>query len=172
MTNILDTCDIESYFDAHGKPKWEHYMWLEMDSLEKNHTWDLVPKPHVNNIIKCWWVYHTKFTSQGVIEHQKIILLQKPSLNKKELTTLIPLLLFPRWTLLNWFVLLLVTLDGRSTKWMLKVPFFMVTYLKKYIWTIPLFLWYIPSLFLHYIAHYMVLNRSLGLDSRRLISSL
>ena len=43
MTWILDTSDPESYVDAQGKPKWEYAMRHEMDSLEKNHTWDLVP---------------------------------------------------------------------------------------------------------------------------------
>ena len=43
MTRILDTCDLESYVDAQGKPEWEQAMQHEMDSLEKDHTWDLVP---------------------------------------------------------------------------------------------------------------------------------
>ena len=43
MTQIINTCDPKSYIDAQEKCEWEHSMRHEMDSLEKNHTWDLVP---------------------------------------------------------------------------------------------------------------------------------
>ena len=71
MTRILDTCDPKSYSDAQGEPKWENAMQHEMDSLEKNHIWDLVPQPQGKNIVKCRWVYQTKFTFEGIIEHHK-----------------------------------------------------------------------------------------------------
>ena len=53
MNRFLDTCDPEYYADAQGKPKWEQEMKHEMDSLEKNHTWDLVPQPTEKIVIKC-----------------------------------------------------------------------------------------------------------------------
>lgn len=52
-------------------------MQHEMDSLQKNHIWDSIPQPHKKNIVKCQWVYHTKFTSKGVIEHHKHYLVAK-----------------------------------------------------------------------------------------------
>ena len=48
-----------------------------MDSLEKNHTLDLLPRPHGKNIVKCQWVYRTKFTCEGSIEHHKACLVVK-----------------------------------------------------------------------------------------------
>ena len=71
MTQILDTSDPESYVFEQGKLEWE------MTSLEKNYTWDLVPRPPRKNIVKCRWVYQTKFTFEGAIEHHKSHLVAK-----------------------------------------------------------------------------------------------
>lgn len=52
-------------------------MQHEMDSLEKNQTWDLVPQLTNKNVVKCRWVYRTKFTSNSVVEHHKAHLVMK-----------------------------------------------------------------------------------------------
>lgn len=52
MTQILDTCDTKSYTNAQGKIEWEKAMQHEMDSLEKNHNWDLVTQLTGNNVVK------------------------------------------------------------------------------------------------------------------------
>jgi hypothetical protein len=43
-------------------------MKTKIDSLLKNQTWDLVPRPQGNTIVRFRWVYRTKFTSEGVFE--------------------------------------------------------------------------------------------------------
>jgi hypothetical protein len=43
MTHVLETYDLVTYSDAQGQPEWEQAMKTEIDSLLKNHTWDLVP---------------------------------------------------------------------------------------------------------------------------------
>ena len=48
-----------------------------MDSYENNQTWDLLPRSTGNNIVKCRWVYQTKFTFDGVFEHRKDHLVMK-----------------------------------------------------------------------------------------------
>ena len=77
MTQVLDTRDPKYYVDAHGKPKCEQDMQHEIDSLEKNHTWDLVPPLTRKNVVKCQWVYRIKFTSNGVVEYHKAYLVTK-----------------------------------------------------------------------------------------------
>jgi len=52
-------------------------MQEKMDSLVKNHNWDLVPQLQGKKIVKCEWVYKTKFTFEGVIEHHKYRLIVK-----------------------------------------------------------------------------------------------
>jgi hypothetical protein len=49
----------------------------KLDSLSKNHTWELVPQPQGKNVVKCRWVYRTKFTFEGVVEHHKSCLVVK-----------------------------------------------------------------------------------------------
>ena len=77
MTQILEYHDLESYANPHGKPKWEQAMQHEVDSLEKTHTWDLVPRLTEKNVVKCQWVYRAKFTSDGVVENHKAHLVVK-----------------------------------------------------------------------------------------------
>jgi hypothetical protein len=110
-----------------------------MDSLEKNHTWDLVPRPQGKNIVNCQWVYQTEFTSEGAIECHKAHLFvkgfpQQEGIDYTETFSPVAKMNFVR------LILSLVVSNGRSTKWMLRVPLFMVTYLNKFIWSNPLVL--------------------------------
>ncbi|KAL0549968.1 hypothetical protein IC582_014463 [Cucumis melo] len=43
----------------------------EVDTLKKNHTWDLVPKPKDVKPISCKWVYKVKTRADGTIERYK-----------------------------------------------------------------------------------------------------
>jgi hypothetical protein len=45
--------------------------------LSKNHTWELVPRPQGNHIVKYQWIYRNKFTSEGVVEKYKSLLVTK-----------------------------------------------------------------------------------------------
>jgi hypothetical protein len=71
MTRVLETCDPFTYSYEQGKFKWEKAMNDEMDSLLKNHTWDLSLLPKGKNIVKCRWVYKIKFTFEVVVEFLK-----------------------------------------------------------------------------------------------------
>jgi hypothetical protein len=63
MTHLLETFGHVSYANVQGKPKCDQAMQVEMNSILKNHTWDLVPQSQVKNIVKIRWVYKTKLTS-------------------------------------------------------------------------------------------------------------
>ena len=77
MACVLDTYDTNTYVYAQGVPKWENSMTTEIESLKKNQTWELVPQPQGKNVMKCRWVYKTKFTSDGVFECHKARLVSK-----------------------------------------------------------------------------------------------
>lgn len=55
----------------------------EYHSLMKNDAWILVPQPQGKNIVKCHWVYKTKFTSKGIDERHKEHLIAKAFLSRK-----------------------------------------------------------------------------------------
>lgn len=52
----------------------------EMQSLEHNGTWDLVPLPPGKKVVGCRWVYAIKVGPNGQIDHPKARLLAKGDL--------------------------------------------------------------------------------------------
>ncbi|MCO5609051.1 hypothetical protein L7F22_063272 [Adiantum nelumboides] len=50
--------------------KWFKAMVSEMQSLEKNHTWDLVDLPPGHKALPCKWVYKTKVTSDAASKYK------------------------------------------------------------------------------------------------------
>ena len=44
-------------------PRWKTIMKEEYNSLQKNDTWELVDLPLERNLVKCKWVYKTKFVA-------------------------------------------------------------------------------------------------------------
>ena len=55
-----------------------------------NDTWDLVPLPKGSKLVKCKWVYRTKYASNGSVERVKERLLAKGFYKLKGLTTMKP----------------------------------------------------------------------------------
>ena len=43
----------------------------ELDTLSKNHTWDLVTLPPRKSVVGCKWIYKIKIRSDGSIERYK-----------------------------------------------------------------------------------------------------
>ncbi|PHT64859.1 hypothetical protein T459_29284 [Capsicum annuum] len=67
----LTTEEPLSYEEAKGCPHWERAMQEEIDALEKNETWELVPKPEKCNPVTCKWVFRLKKKSNGTIDRFK-----------------------------------------------------------------------------------------------------
>jgi hypothetical protein len=49
----------------------------EYCSLMENDTWDLVPLPKGRKLVRCKWVYRTKYASDGSVEINKAQLVSK-----------------------------------------------------------------------------------------------
>ena len=74
----LDTVSIpKCWQDARKDPKWEKAMVEELEALDKNKTWELVPIPQDKKAVGCKWVFTVKQNPEGQVERYKARLLAK-----------------------------------------------------------------------------------------------
>ncbi|KAA0061433.1 Integrase, catalytic core [Cucumis melo var. makuwa] len=66
-----------TYEETSQSIQWRKAMEEEVDTLKKNHTWDLVPKPKDVKPISCKWVYKVKTRADGTMERYKARLVAK-----------------------------------------------------------------------------------------------
>ena len=57
----------------------------ELDTLTKNHTWDLVTLPLGQSVVGCKWIYKIKTHSDGSIKRYKVCLVAKGFTQKYEI---------------------------------------------------------------------------------------
>jgi hypothetical protein len=58
----------------------------ELDQIEKNDTWELVPRPKDKNVIDTKWVYRNKLNEYGKVTRNTTRLVVKDMHKLKELT--------------------------------------------------------------------------------------
>lgn len=63
--------------DALADPKWTQSIEEEMEALQKNRTWKLVPLPDGKKPVRCKWVFSIKHKADGSIERYKARLVVK-----------------------------------------------------------------------------------------------
>ena len=57
--------DPKSYYHAQKDPRWQVAMDEEMNSLQKNTTWELVSLPLGRKLVQCKWVFQKKVAADG-----------------------------------------------------------------------------------------------------------
>jgi hypothetical protein len=50
---------------------WNKAMDEELDQIEKNDTWELVPRPKNKNVIDTKWVFRNKLNEDGQVTRKK-----------------------------------------------------------------------------------------------------
>ena len=66
-----------TYREASTDLLWQIAMKEKLDTLTKNHTWDLVTLPPKQSVVGCKWIYKIKTHSDKSIEHYKAHLVVK-----------------------------------------------------------------------------------------------
>jgi hypothetical protein len=67
-----------TYFEESNKDEfWNKSMDEELDQIEENDTWELVPRPKDKNVIETKWVYKNKLNEDGQVTRKKARLVCK-----------------------------------------------------------------------------------------------
>ena len=67
----------KSAMESNNAAEWKEACSLEMDSLQKNETWTLVPLPKGRKAIGNRWVFRVKENQDGEVERYKARLVAK-----------------------------------------------------------------------------------------------
>jgi hypothetical protein len=74
---LLSHIEPSSIKEACKDEKWVKSMNEELDQIEINQTWELVPRPKDKNVIGTKWVYKNKMNEDGQVIRNKAILVCK-----------------------------------------------------------------------------------------------
>ena len=77
IAKVNEYIDTKCFEDAYKKLEWTNAMKEEIDALQKNDIWKLVPRVIGQKVIGCKWVYKTKFNSDGTLNRCKARLVAK-----------------------------------------------------------------------------------------------
>jgi hypothetical protein len=59
------------FYEANHHDDWVKATDEELDQIEKNNTWELVPRPEDKNLIGSKWVFKNKMTEKGQVVRNK-----------------------------------------------------------------------------------------------------
>lgn len=65
------------YEEAAKRSEWQNAMIEEIQSIEKNQTWELVDFPDGKNVIGLKWIFKVKYNSDGSVKRHKARLVAK-----------------------------------------------------------------------------------------------
>jgi hypothetical protein len=68
---LLSQIEPSSIKEACKYENWVNAMNEELDEIEKNQTWELVPRPKNKNFIGTKWVYKNKMNENGQVIRNK-----------------------------------------------------------------------------------------------------
>jgi hypothetical protein len=74
---LLSTIEPNCFEEANKDEFWKKAMDEELDQIEKNDTWELVPRPKNKNVIDTKWVFRNKLNEDGHVTRNKARLVCK-----------------------------------------------------------------------------------------------
>ena len=75
--SFLATFEPSRFEEASQNEHWVAAMNEELDQIEKNNTWELVPRPKDKNVIGTKWVFRNKLNEDGQVTRNKARLVCK-----------------------------------------------------------------------------------------------
>jgi hypothetical protein len=70
---LSSTIEPNSFEKASKDEFWNKAMDEELDQIENNDTWELVPRPKNKNVIGTKWVFRNKLNEDGHVTRKKYI---------------------------------------------------------------------------------------------------
>lgn len=77
LANITKIPVPYTYKQALVHKPWADVMLSEINALEANQTWDIVPRPPNKNIVDCKWLFKVKYTAEDQVDKYKARLVAK-----------------------------------------------------------------------------------------------
>ena len=74
---LLATFEPNNFEEARQDEHWVATMNEELDQIEKNDTWELIPRPKDKNVIGTKWVFKDKLNEDGQVTRNKARLVCK-----------------------------------------------------------------------------------------------
>jgi hypothetical protein len=74
---LSSTIEPNCFEEANKDEFWKKAMDEELDQIEKNDTWELVPRPKNKNVISTKWVFRNKLNEDGQVTRNKARLVCK-----------------------------------------------------------------------------------------------
>jgi hypothetical protein len=62
---LLSIVEPNNFEESNNDEQWIKSMEEELDKIEKNETWELVPRPKNKNVIARKWVFRNKMDEDG-----------------------------------------------------------------------------------------------------------
>ena len=95
---LMINSDPNSYYHDRKDPRWKVAMDEEMNSVQKNTTWELVSLPSGRKLVQCKWVFQIKVAADSRSFKYRQGWWQKVSLRSKVWTTMRLLHRLQKWT--------------------------------------------------------------------------
>ena len=71
QVSFLSMIEPKNFEEANEDGDWIRAMNGELDKIEKNNTWEFLPRPTDKNVIGSKWVFKNKINEQGQIVSNK-----------------------------------------------------------------------------------------------------